>query len=542
MNEITRIHLAKVAYDIEVSAKKQLEKYISSLQTYTADKEVLEDIEIRMTELLAERGVMAGGVVSSDDVKAIRDQLGEPHEFASDEGDIAVGTTNEGKRFFRNTDDAILGGVLSGFATYLAVDVIWVRIAFIILTFISFGLAVFLYVILWIITPAAVSATDKLRQAGRPVTVESIRELNKSEAAAPKNSVAPTVKRVLSAIIGTISLLGALGVLTIVIMTIFGISTSEFNNLIDMSNIPDHLSAIAWLLFGLVILGLILLAALFSLAAYAFFTHTFTKRVIISGLVIIVLGLTTFAATIGIAGGQAVLMNNEAQSFAKDAKVALPSSFSKVTSLTIEETTAEHSGSTEGYVTVDYVVTDDAPRYELHSIPGVKPVINVNGDTATVKLVMPNDFRLTFVNTRLVIYGPALAKITNNAEAVSYSNVSQDVLEIINNENASLSVNSGKYNSVKVSGTGNVELGLASVVALDVEADEELIVNAGTVRDLTVKHPDVCPAGSGVGNSVSVEGVTSERIIFNGEEREAKTYRTSCSEVIVGQEFSTILN
>ena len=31
MNEITRIHIAKVAYDIEVSAKKELEKYIKSL-------------------------------------------------------------------------------------------------------------------------------------------------------------------------------------------------------------------------------------------------------------------------------------------------------------------------------------------------------------------------------------------------------------------------------------------------------------------------------------------------------------------------------
>ena len=52
MNEITRIHIAKTAYDIEIAAKKQLEKYIKSLETYTQDSDVLTDIEIRMTELL----------------------------------------------------------------------------------------------------------------------------------------------------------------------------------------------------------------------------------------------------------------------------------------------------------------------------------------------------------------------------------------------------------------------------------------------------------------------------------------------------------
>ena len=79
MKEITRIHLAKTAYDIEVTAKKQLEKYITSLESYTQDADVLADVEIRMTELLAERKVQPGGVIAADDVAAIRAQLGEPY-------------------------------------------------------------------------------------------------------------------------------------------------------------------------------------------------------------------------------------------------------------------------------------------------------------------------------------------------------------------------------------------------------------------------------------------------------------------------------
>ena len=37
MKEITRVHIAKVAYDIEVLAKKAIEKYIGSLERYADD-------------------------------------------------------------------------------------------------------------------------------------------------------------------------------------------------------------------------------------------------------------------------------------------------------------------------------------------------------------------------------------------------------------------------------------------------------------------------------------------------------------------------
>jgi hypothetical protein len=120
MNEITRIHIAKTAYEIEIAAKKQLEKYIKNLEAYTSDKEVLADIEIRMTELLTERGVKPGGVINSEDVESLRKQLGEPHEFAGDDGDIANGAVREvgTRRMYRSVDDAVLGGVLSGIAAY----------------------------------------------------------------------------------------------------------------------------------------------------------------------------------------------------------------------------------------------------------------------------------------------------------------------------------------------------------------------------------------------------------------------------------------
>ena len=59
MKEITRIHLAKTAFSVEIDAKKSLEKYLNSIQkNMHADAEAMKEIEARMVEILAERGVM----------------------------------------------------------------------------------------------------------------------------------------------------------------------------------------------------------------------------------------------------------------------------------------------------------------------------------------------------------------------------------------------------------------------------------------------------------------------------------------------------
>ncbi len=211
MNEVTRIHIAKTAYDIEIAAKKQLEKYIKSLEIYTQDKEVITDIEIRITELLAERNVKAGGVITSEDVAAVRKQLGEPYEFADGDGDIAIGSEGEAnnRRLYRSTDDAVVGGVLSGIATYFNVNPLWTRLVFVLLLFISFGLATVVYIVFWVITPAARTATQKLQLAGKDVTVDSIKELNMDEEKATPNRIAPLIQNILSIGFGSLSALAS---------------------------------------------------------------------------------------------------------------------------------------------------------------------------------------------------------------------------------------------------------------------------------------------------------------------------------------------
>lgn len=77
------------------------------------------------------------------------------------------------KKFFRNPDDKVIGGVSGGIAAYFGTDPTVIRLLFVLSIFLG-GTGFFIYVILWIITPEAKSLTDKMQMKGEPVTLTNI--------------------------------------------------------------------------------------------------------------------------------------------------------------------------------------------------------------------------------------------------------------------------------------------------------------------------------------------------------------------------------
>lgn len=77
------------------------------------------------------------------------------------------------KKLFRNPDDKVLGGVSSGLAAYFGVEVLYVRLAFVLLAFAG-GSGILIYLILWIITPVASSITERIKMKGGEITLDSI--------------------------------------------------------------------------------------------------------------------------------------------------------------------------------------------------------------------------------------------------------------------------------------------------------------------------------------------------------------------------------
>lgn len=181
MKEITRIHLAKTAFSVEIDAKKSLEKYLNSIQkNMHADAEAMKEIEARMVEILAERGVMKEGVISDDDVLAIKNQMGEPRDFSDDSEDSTDELTDDNekpeKQLMRDTDGAVIGGVCAGIAAYFNINPLWVRLIAIVSPFVTFGTMTLVYLAMWVSMPPAKTASDKLRMRGKPVTLAALKE------------------------------------------------------------------------------------------------------------------------------------------------------------------------------------------------------------------------------------------------------------------------------------------------------------------------------------------------------------------------------
>ena len=84
------------------------------------------------------------------------------------------------KRFYRDTDDKVIGGVAMGIAKYFSVDVSLIRILFIVSIFFG-GFGIIVYFILWFITPEARTVGEKMSMTGYSVTLENIEKFIKEK-------------------------------------------------------------------------------------------------------------------------------------------------------------------------------------------------------------------------------------------------------------------------------------------------------------------------------------------------------------------------
>lgn len=219
MKEITRIHLAKTAFSIEIEAKSSLEKYLNSIQkNMHAEPEAMREIEARMVEILAERGVMKEGVISVDDVLAIQKQMGESRDFADGDSPVDDDLGGDGseskpeKQLMRDTDNAIIGGVCAGVAAYFNINPLWVRLIAIVSPFATFGTAVLIYVVMWLSMPPARTASDKLRMRGKPVTLAALKKVAVDGGSAITNESRDLASKILRYSAGIIIFLMTLGV------------------------------------------------------------------------------------------------------------------------------------------------------------------------------------------------------------------------------------------------------------------------------------------------------------------------------------------
>jgi phage shock protein PspC (stress-responsive transcriptional regulator) len=230
MNEVTRIHLGRQPFTVSVAAHKALKAYLADIEQQVVDPEVVSEVELRMAELLAEHGVSGDKVILPEDVDYLKQQLGDPADFSDDGEPSASAKTDDQatRHLFRDTDAAMLAGVSAGIASYFGLDVVLVRILFVVLTIFSAGLGIVLYIVLWLAVPPATTTSEKLQMQGKPVTLgalkDSVSKADLSNAARRANSSALAF---INSVFGVIIKLLGIGFIVAGISMVFGLVVTK---------------------------------------------------------------------------------------------------------------------------------------------------------------------------------------------------------------------------------------------------------------------------------------------------------------------------
>ena len=182
MNKTININLAGIIFHLDEVAYEKFKTYLSNVKTALgkeeSGEEIIADIEARIAEIFNLRMKETGAqVVGLADVEFIIETLGQPEAFIDEsENEAPKSSSKETRRFFRNPDEKVIGGVCSGIGAYFDIEPVWIRILFLILLFFT-GIGFLTYVILWAAIPEAKTTAQKLQMRGEAVNLNNIEKL-----------------------------------------------------------------------------------------------------------------------------------------------------------------------------------------------------------------------------------------------------------------------------------------------------------------------------------------------------------------------------
>ena len=209
MKKTITVNLGGRAFQITEDAYAQLNDYLSSitdcLKNHEGGEEIAADIESRISELCEER--LHHNTIRIIDCELVNDMIkrignpknmfavngGEDETPVKDEtvdgADVSAGNAEDGKaqkvrlesRYYRNVDDKMIAGVMSGLSVYLEhkhpnvkLDTTALRILAAVFLVALPPLTLIAYLLVWFIAPAAGNTADKLRMEGVEPTPENI--------------------------------------------------------------------------------------------------------------------------------------------------------------------------------------------------------------------------------------------------------------------------------------------------------------------------------------------------------------------------------
>ncbi len=186
MKKIVKFNINGVVFHVDEDAFEILNNYIKNIRgrfkTDREGNEIIADIENRIAELLQLKLNEQKQAINIDDVNEMIEIMGRPEDFVEDDNNeqpYAEQTTH--KKFYRDLDNNVAGGVCSGLGAYFNIDPIILRVLFVVLSFPFAGFPIALYLILWIVIPPAFTSAQKMEMRGENFTIADIEQRIKNE-------------------------------------------------------------------------------------------------------------------------------------------------------------------------------------------------------------------------------------------------------------------------------------------------------------------------------------------------------------------------
>ncbi|MEM6523316.1 MAG: PspC domain-containing protein [Bacteroidota bacterium] len=163
MKKNISINISGIIFHIEEDAYEALKNYLDSINAYFStfedNQEIIADIESRIAEIFLTKLNEDKQVITTEDVESLMNTMGSIRDFQAaeepeieDEPDTSGQARTESRRFYRDENRKIIGGVCAGLAHYFKIDPLWMRLIFVALL-LGYGVIFLAYIVMWIVVP-----------------------------------------------------------------------------------------------------------------------------------------------------------------------------------------------------------------------------------------------------------------------------------------------------------------------------------------------------------------------------------------------------
>ncbi|MEM9856063.1 MAG: PspC domain-containing protein [Bacteroidota bacterium] len=163
MKKNISINISGIIFHIEEDAYEELKNYLDSINQYFSsfedNQEIIADIESRIAEIFLTKLNEDKQVITTEDVQSLISTMGSIRDFQAaedpeieDEPKNETYSQSESRRFYRDENRKLIGGVCAGLAHYFKIDPLWMRLIFVALL-LGYGVILIAYLVMWVVVP-----------------------------------------------------------------------------------------------------------------------------------------------------------------------------------------------------------------------------------------------------------------------------------------------------------------------------------------------------------------------------------------------------